>query len=72
MLIFESEWWVSFFFLLSSPKDMFIDFRERGRERRRERERNIEVREKTSIGFLSHMSQLGIKPATKACALTKI
>ena len=35
----------SFFFLfLSSPKDMLIDFRERGRYR--EGERNMDVREK--------------------------
>ena len=35
------------FFLLSSPKDMLIDFRERERgERERKRERNINVREK--------------------------
>ena len=47
-----------FIMFLSSPKDMLIDFRERGRERERERERNISVREKHP------------KPTAQACVLT--
>ena len=37
---------------------------ERGEGRGRERERNIDVREKTSIGCLPHVPLLGTKPTT--------
>ena len=41
---FRGELILFFFLFLSSPKDMLIDFRERGRYR--EGERNMDVREK--------------------------
>ena len=37
--IFKGKILASDFFFKSSPEDMFIDFRDRGRERERERER---------------------------------
>ena len=43
---------------LSSPEDMFIDFRESEKERERERKRE------TLIICLLYASQLGIEPAT--------
>ena len=48
------------FFFYSSPKDMFIDFREKGRKGEGGRERERE----TLIGCLLYVPQPGIKPAT--------
>ena len=53
--------WTATFFL-SSPEDMLIDFRERGREGGGRRE--------TSIGSLSYALQEGTEPAILASALT--
>ena len=59
-------------YFLSLPKDMFIDFREKGREGRvgglrdrdrdRERQRDIGVREKHLL-VASHIPRPGIKPS---------
>ena len=52
-------------FFQSSPKDMFID----SREKKGEGERNIDVRE-TLIGCLSYVPRPGIKLKTPVCVLT--
>ena len=64
---------------LKSSLDMFIDFRERGRERGSEKEKvretNIDLlgkyqcKRKTSIGCFLYAPRMGIKPATWVCAL---
>ena len=51
-------------FFLSSPKDMLLDFTERGRKEKHQWERE------TSIGCLSYASWPGTEPATQACAQT--
>ena len=52
-----------FLALGSSPREMFIDFRERGRGKKREREKRWCERE-TLIGCLLHASWPGTKPET--------
>ena len=52
-----------FYYFLSSPEDMLIDFRKRGREGEREGEKRLCERE-TLIDSLLHVLQLGIEPAT--------
>ena len=55
---------VLFFFKQSYPEDVFIDFRDRGRETEREKCQSVPL-------LIPHAPQLGTKPATQVYALTK-
>ena len=54
---------------VSSPEDMLIDFRERGRDR--ERERNFNVREEHELVASHRLRQRVEGPTTWPCALTR-
>ena len=67
----EKNWGRSLFYLLlfflSSPEDMPIDFRKRGKER--EKDGKIDVEEKISL--LPHIyAPTRTKPTAQTCALT--
>lgn len=54
-------WIKEYHIFLSSPEDMFIDFREKRREREKEKHR---CERETLIGYLPHVPRLEIEPVT--------
>ena len=57
-----------FFFFLTSPEDVLIDFRERGRAGQRDREKNIDVREKYQSVASRRRPNQGLGRRTKMAA----